>query len=51
MRLEPTILAMTATRSVHRANWDSDGQMIKKCTILFVMSRNLQLVREVIHQF
>ena len=31
--LEPTILALTATRSVHRANRDSGGQLIRKSII------------------
>ena len=33
VRLEPTILALTATVSVHRANRDSGGQLIRKSII------------------
>ena len=48
VRLEPAILGLTATRSVHRANRESDGQLIRKCIILkpilFVMFGNLKLV-------
>ena len=47
VRHEPTISALTSTRSVHKANRDSGGQMIRKNNLKpkpFVMSGNLKFV-------
>ena len=46
MRLEPIISILSGVSYVHRANWDNDGQRIRKCIILKPKAfRNVQKSR------